>query len=523
MEDKFNKEIRDKMQGYSSELDLEKFWNDLEPKLPAKKKRRFLLWWLWLPLLLGTPLAIFLWNIKTGEENLVNSLNKTESSIPEIGRIGTDSNNQSLRGSQIPEKSETAEPDQLNPKEKISSRSQNAFSHLDEFKRKVTHGQRNSTVKPHIPFNKEILAFDRKVESILNSTTTGEKNILNAKKNQAAQIDQSSAEKNQNQIHGETDRIDRSGQQEVQSSNSENSIEKEKIVRNSSESNQKDKHSGIVQENAGAENAKLPKISDTLILNDLEKSFENDKVVQSNSLVHENSFSFYLRPEVGVGGYFKKLSSSDDQLSMLIAERNTSESNLEEWLASLYLGLRYGKWSLESGVQFLQRNERFDYHQNKTSNNFGLTLADIEYSNGNRDSSFVEAWYVNRYSRKVIHYNKIQQWNIPLNMGVELYRVKNWSMGLQGGVLFSISNQLNGKLLNERLEISEIRDLELSKVRRTIGIGFHTGMITHYRLSGMYSLVAGLHYQYFNGSVFSGPVEQKYQSLNIRVGLQIEF
>ncbi|MBK7233041.1 MAG: hypothetical protein IPH93_12475 [Saprospiraceae bacterium] len=86
MENKFDKKVKDLMQKYPSELDLDKFWSNLEPKLPEKKKRRFLLWWLWIPFVIGSPLVIFFLNQKAIKESTIVKHHEHKSENVDIGQ-----------------------------------------------------------------------------------------------------------------------------------------------------------------------------------------------------------------------------------------------------------------------------------------------------------------------------------------------------------------------------------------------------------------------------------------------------
>jgi len=525
MENKFDKKIRDQMQKYPSELDLDKFWNNLEPKLPEKKKRRFLLWWLWIPFVIGSPMVLFFLNQKVRKESTIVNHHEHKSQSVDIGQNSNFTEDQNhleskVMEAQIKESFDTVEAETM-PKFSTVHLSKNG--NVTEPGRNKAISQSSSKNKLDDTDNKKSIKSNPEKGNYHSFRNIGDANLNQQQFIKEDQVSNSFSDKNEITLIGDTKRKDISEDGLHPLVGAEKLVESEKLFIHFPDSNQNFILAETSIETSDSLNENLFELSDKptdQFIESSEDPLSDDKAKSSKT---GKSISFYLRPEMGVGGYFKTLSTSDENLSMYVQERKKSESNLEEWIGSFYLGIQYRKWNLESGVQFLQRNEKFEYNQTKSSNNYGLTLADIEYSNGNRDSSYIEAWYVNYKSRKVIHYNKIQQWNIPLNIGIDVLSVKNWSMGIQAGVLFSISNQVKGRLLNERLEISEIEDLELSKVQKTLGMGFNTGIYTQYHLSERLSLVGSVHYQAFKASVFSGPIEQKYQSLQMRLGLQIKF
>lgn len=72
-------------------------------------------------------------------------------------------------------------------------------------------------------------------------------------------------------------------------------------------------------------------------------------------------------------GIRKKYSIGDSSSINYLAVRKATESNLEEWSVNLMSGIQWHRWSVESGVQYLQRNEKFEIHESKGSYTFGLT------------------------------------------------------------------------------------------------------------------------------------------------------
>ncbi|MBK9630948.1 MAG: hypothetical protein IPO62_07755 [Saprospiraceae bacterium] len=525
MENKFDKKVKDLMQKYPSELDLDKFWSNLEPKLPEKKKRRFLLWWLWIPFVIGSPLVIFFLNQKAIKESTIVKHHEHKSENVDIGQNSNFTEDQNHLESKLMEGQikDTLDTEKAKTMQILSSVGLRNQANLSE------PGQHQT--------NSQTLLQNKSADIEQNRTQNSKqkkgtyhifKNVHDANNNNLQiqsedQVKNSSKDKNENSLNEKDERKDIFEDGRHQLVSADKLVESEGLFIHFQDSNQNDILPETSNDTSDSINENLFELSDKPTEKFIESSKDSLLEDKAKSSMKGKSISFYLRPEMGVGGYFKNLVTSDDNLSMYVQERKKSESNLEEWIGSFYLGMQYRKWNLESGIQFLQRNEKFEYNQTKSSNNYGLTLADIEYSNGNRDSSYIEAWYINYKSRKVIHYNKIQQWNIPLNIGIDVLSVKNWSMGIQAGILFSISNQVKGRLLNDQLEISEIEDLKLSKVQKTLGIGFNTGIYTQYHLGERFSLVGAFQYQTFNASIFSGPIEQKYQSLQMKLGLQIKF
>ena len=72
MENNFDKSYRKQLESHKSSMDLDQFWNDLEPKLPKQKKRKYFLWWFILGLILiGISIAkIKYFNSEKNRQNI---------------------------------------------------------------------------------------------------------------------------------------------------------------------------------------------------------------------------------------------------------------------------------------------------------------------------------------------------------------------------------------------------------------------------------------------------------------------
>ncbi len=533
MENKFDRDIRDRMKNHPSEMDLDRFWNNLEPKLPEKKKRRFFFWWIWIPILIGAPLTFFMIKYGVSEESSVTLKNDHSPDSPAVGPGMAEWIEQKDSGSGVP-----GNPGNL-PAYAGGSDYSNDLASVGLSKTRSATTAKSTKLKAanfsesKEDFNKAGLSnssADRKVSKNIPTFAMGPgiPSTINTSidnKNEPGLKDQSDK---MLPVPDGMDQREKSDQKDRIPENVLNSGHTKDLMDPGRDRNIFPDSNPISISPASWDPGAVSlrdSIPDMADVNPVRENENVNDVLSGEMLQYEKDRKqgfIYLKPEIGLGGYVKYLNTVVDSLSMYLQNRRNSESKLEEWTGTLLLGAKYGKWKLETGIQYLQRNEKFEFHQQKKYNGFGLTLADIEYAGGQRDTTFVDAWYVRNYSRKVIHYNAIQQWNIPLNVGIDFLNRDKWSLGFQTGLLISISNQMKGRILNEQAEIKNLDELEIGKVRKSLGLGMTMGANSMYRLNGRYSLTAAIQYMRFFKTYLNGPVEQGYHSGYLNLGLQIK-
>lgn len=529
MENKFDRDIRDQMNHHPSEMDLDKFWNDLEPKLPKKKNRKLLIGWIWLSGLIGTLVILFMLDQKLRPDRAQSEMESK--SLPE-NRIDERTQEQGDKG--------TLDISEANPESSYIKADKNHSSLLASEPKSIDP---TAMLKDQGITDSDILN-PNEVSNIQLPLSAGSKPTANFKQTPKFGSDVTSiavTPDSGKELPGET------------MPNSQNQVSEEigkfpnrdsdgKSVFDVSMLNSEHSEQMNVRENQaylpGDSNQVkvLPFYTDTIsVKGDPDTSVKVDpdlgpvssgaegKSLQKNGVLSQSNkaFQFYIRPELGVGWYDRKLKVVNDSFSNYLNMRENSESKLEEWCGSMLFGLSYRRLNLEAGFQYLLRNEKFEFVQKRSNYYFGTTLADVEYANGNRDSVTTLGWYGNQYSRRVVHYNTIQQLNIPLTVGVDVWSMKEFAMGIRAGLLFSVWNQMSGRILNDRMEISDFESLEISKVRKNLGLGWNAGIYSSYHLNDRYTLTGVVQYHTFHRSYLKGPIEQQYRSFYFGLGLQI--
>jgi hypothetical protein len=517
MENNFDKSYRKKLESHNSSMDLDQFWNDLEPKLPKQKKKRYFFWWFISGLIL---IGISIAKIKyfhseknrqnVGMESPINISNSNDSikqntkpdshvaktpmnqnldSKARKSKPDENNNNNSTHRENIQHQSKIlkiAKPRAFQPRIKQnkssqiasnSSRHSNTISYYDLIQSNIDLTSNSELPKPSDAIIVESAKFNNQ-----------EVQRIHKEQNESINKDpQFSEQRNDKQIH--------SNKSEIQEQSNSN------------------KNIGITDKNANTDSA--PSI---VVLQD-----STEKNIPINDLASEldqtKKFHFYFKPLICVGAYAKKYSKGDSSSINYLAVRKATESNLEEWSVNMVSGIQWHRWSVESGVQYLQRNEKFEIHENKGSYTFGLTSLKREYSNGSTDSIQVQAWNGEGFNRHVIHYNKLRQYNIPITLSYDCYKSNLWTFGVNAGLLMSVSSNYQGRLLTKNLQITEIDQKILTN---NLGFTGQTGIFIQYRYSDQVELFSWIQYYHFLTSLHIEHLQLRYNSLQLGLGVHLK-
>ncbi len=515
MENNFDKSYRKKLESHNSSMDLDQFWNDLEPKLPKQKKRKYFFWWFISGLIL---IGISIAKIKyfhseknrqnIGKESPINISNSNDSinqkSKPDslVAKIPMNQNSDN--------KARKSKPDENNNKN--STHCENIQHQLKvakpsaSFQPRVEQSKLSKIVSNSSGHSNTISYYDL-IQNNIDLTTNSELPkpsdaiIVESAKfnNQEAQI----IHKEQNEsINKDPQFSEQRNDKQIHSNKSE--LQEQ---RNSS------KNISTTDKNTNIDSA--PSI--VVLQDSTEKNIPIN--VLASELDQTKKFHFYFRPLLCVGAYVKKYSIGDSSSINYLAVRKATESNLEEWSVNLVSGIQWHRWSVESGVQYLQRNEKFEIHENKGSYTFGLTSLKREYSNGSTDSIQVQAWNGEGFNRHVIHYNKLRQWNIPITLSYDCYKSNLWTFGVNAGLLMSVSSNYQGRLLAKNLQITEIDQKILTN---NLGFTGQTGIFIQYRYSDQVELFSSIQYYHFLTSLHIEHLQLRYNSLQLGLGVQLK-
>lgn len=517
MENNFDKSYRKQLESHKSSMNLDQFWNDLEPKLSKQNKRRYFFWWFISGLILigvsiakikyflseknkqnvgmESPINISILNDSINQNSKPYSLvakttmNQNLDSKARKSKQDKHNNKNSTHRENIQHQSKilkVAKPSAFQPRVKQSKSSQivsnssrhsNSISYYDLIQSNIDHTTNSELPKPSDAIIVESAKFNNQEEQIIHK-----------EQNESINKDpQFSEQRNDKQIHSNKSVL------QEQSNSSKN------ISTTYKNSNTDSAPSIVVLQDSTGKN--IP-------INDLASELDQTKKVH-----------FYFKPLICVGAYAKKYSIGDSSSVNYVAVRKATESNLEEWSVNLVSGIQWHRWSVESGLQYLQRNEKFEIHENKGSYTFGLTSLKREYSNGSTDSIQVQAWNGEGFNRHVIHYNKLRQWNIPITLSYDCYKSNLWTFGVNAGLLMSVSSNYQGRLLAKNLQITEIDQKILTN---NLGFTGQTGIFIRYRYSDQVELFSSIQYYHFLSSLHIEHLQLTYNSLQLGLGVQLK-
>ncbi len=241
--------------------------------------------------------------------------------------------------------------------------------------------------------------------------------------------------------------------------------------------------------------------------------------------VHKDNFHVSLMPYIGFGGFDKHLKNSvhNDTLQNYVWVRNQAESNLEEWNFGFDLNLSYKKFGVLTGLNYLERNEKFEYHIQQDLNTFGLTSIRREIVQDTLeiiDTISGIGWYGSNGIRNIINYNKIRQWNIPMGIFYQT-TINSINIHLGFGGLISLSNEIYGKSIDSHLNVAKWNQSTDLSYKKNLGVGWYGDMGCGYRLNRRMAISTSIRIQSFPKNYLSGPLSLRYLSIMGRTGLTI--
>lgn len=142
------------------------------------------------------------------------------------------------------------------------------------------------------------------------------------------------------------------------------------------------------------------------------------------------------------------------------------------------------KWALNTGLEYFQSNEKFDYANSTTTSRVVEGTQKIIYNPISGDSTFVIG-PVNQMGNEwieVVHYNKYVNWNIPLGIS---YKMGNRAIQFNPGVglVLNVAHQKSGK----ELFMSEVVQSSIDELsKNNVGVSVYFEPQISYRLSDSY-------------------------------------
>jgi hypothetical protein len=207
------------------------------------------------------------------------------------------------------------------------------------------------------------------------------------------------------------------------------------------------------------------------------------------------------------------------------------KDSTEHMLLSFSAGLRVSKnltnnLLLKTGFHYSQINERFDYkNENERRIVTVITIRTVIRGPGDtllvRDTSQVET-VGTRVKRT---YNTYRNIDVPLILSWEL-RKPDFTIGLQGGLLFNLRSTFHGDMLDSTLvPMSQTARSPQSQIRTNWGLGLYAGVSFIKPVSPMLDVFAEPWYRVYlkNVAAPDAPFRQNMQAWGLQLGVRYRF
>ena len=262
----------------------------------------------------------------------------------------------------------------------------------------------------------------------------------------------------------------------------------------------------------------LPQITSMLAYNrDVE-----DMDAEVNPLIKPISKSRKFEFELygGIGSINRALSTTNEEFDGYIAGRDSSESTLEHvslGIAFKYMIGRgfYGK----AGVGVNRWNEKYSYTITSDTTATSVTIPDvilIDLQGNQTTTQFTEGTKTSYTITDWVRYNRLTQIDVPVSLGYE-HRIKRWSLFGEASAIFNVKQMFSGYVYTPEGEL--INNPEFFKT--SIGLNFGVNAGVGYGITPRIRARISARYYQSLGSVLrlDHPIEQKYTSLGLRVGV----
>jgi len=491
---KFNKELKNRLEGFESKVEVPEIWAAIEGEVDAinapkkeKKKRRFF-WWFFGLTLLGIFMTTAYFVYKPIESNSIHSL--TQQSIQknkEKEVITSSPKDEELNFKIAQQKNIEQEVATPNPQKEIAN-------------------------------NTKTKTFSKEKKDQFNSVSSSTPEYMIESKQREVGLDFS------NPIPDNVTTFSGEINETVELLNVTNSLQKiaseDQIIDFQEPKNKPIKT--ILQANTKLAPIKYISLSLFDLSTDNTETIKEqlERTPSITSPIQMSNWTLMLGVTSGASLINKTFDASSDDSQQLYNNRLLTEDPLEAIHIHTLATLQHmSGWSLQSGFGMTQINERFQGTQ-ETIDSFnynGITAYRI-YSP--QDSVAILGELVNRKITRLTKkdYNNYRLYEIPILLGYQFSKDK-WGIGIQAGINLNIRLNTKGIALNKEGEFTEI---DPTSYKTNIGLGYQFGLNANYQLTNEMLLNIGpkiyLYPQNFMES--SSFLQQNYQLFGLQMGVQ---
>ena len=404
-------------------LDIQQFWDKLEPQLPPQKKQRKGAWWIWPSLaLIGLGLSVLFALLPKQKEEMAASI----SSNPVVQNID-------------------GRPDsQIN--------SDVNYSSTQELSRQPNNQTGNAT------------------------TPKDQRNIANRRnETNRKSIDHSTGQKNSfDDIHPPLNSA--SKHQQTAQSTSGKVVQSVPFVQGSEY--QKLGKGNSVSELPLSVDARHESVVDALpsrdiqMINIIPGNWSPKGILLENQNT-KTGWQWALSLSGGPGFGLRQLSSTDPGFTEWIDQRRDQETVLESWqVRGMVEVVSPGGFVVETGLQWSRQNERLDWSRDSSVWEWGQADGLLVDQNGGSTPWSDTAWQSFTLTRTVRHYNKISTLEIPIGVGYQLNN-RRWSLRATGGILINLNQRASGVSIHPDGWPVQWQSTNNLKLANHLGLGYY--------------------------------------------------
>jgi len=513
MKQEFDNKLREGLENYSSDVDLNELWAALEPTVDAindkDEKRRKPFFWL---LCLGLGLGLFgagIWWMQTDtfldQQAKYTKTIDTQKTIPK-NKYADDAKikkNHPVIESAVTSKLSTTDISTSESHEKAVEDVSFSLAAAKNNKR-TNYNINTPKITSQTASKNQNYIGETPISKTINSSKTSPY-ILSNSRNQS--VDLQKEQTTQNKVDKET----------VESSRLDASLS---FVRSDLQSIPAVNFSLSTDEDLSSQLAKMPNIV-------FEKEEDTPRNRRRRKRRNKDPFEFAVGMQSAVSLANRKLSTKATEATDYLQIRENTERSLETMDLGLTLDLAHRSGvELSTGLQVTQITEKFDYQEVRVELD---TIENGLYGyqiNANGDTTKVYDQIINTkettYNKE--YFNRYRMVDIPLLVGYSI-ALDDWSVGVQAGVIANLKLKTSGLIFDYANDFVDIAEEQEKFFKDKVGMSFQLGAIGRYALTDNIQILASPFFRFYPKSftVATYELDQNYSLLGCKIGARIRF
>ncbi len=256
-----------------------------------------------------------------------------------------------------------------------------------------------------------------------------------------------------------------------------------------------------------------------------------------NTSEEEKESPWRLGLGIGIGLGQQHLKAQNSAGLDYLALRKSSETALEILNGEVYLKWQHPQqnWYVQTGFNFMRLASRFDWSGEMISysiNPNGLQRIEINTSTGDTTMVYGPTPQKETVEFSRIRYGKQDLFQIPLSLGY-VWKQNAWSFGVEAGAVLNIRVRRKGIIAGEQIKESsdmdalDFYDLSTDEddwFKTQGGLGWMTGIRASYTLPSGLEIYAAPRFQFpMKFSTDQNPIQERWSTLSLGLGLEYHF